>query len=296
MQALLDAADNAESFSDELIRLADEHQPDGKTRLRSVLQRLWDYTESEIEENDIPTIVEAMVSVGDQLIRPEDERTGMFDILGTDLMIWFHVRNLLLRLESSSRVDILAQTLEQSRSVSTVVNIASNLAYQYEPDRKDPVPPEERVVPEESLPRVTDIALKQIRDAASNGLLLRSPNLTHTLHRWKGWASGDEVRQWAASAIESDDDLLTFVDAFLNVRWVQGLGIMAGEGDVAARKYNRLDPKWLTDFIDPETIVNRLRNIVSDENIPETKKTSALQLLKEYDLRQEGKNPDSELR
>src|SRR5690606_29196909 len=111
---------------------------------------------------------------------------------------------------------------QSSTSVGTVVDIIGSLIYQHDESQDDPTPEKERLISSENIDEFKEIALGAIQAAVENGVLLGSPNLTYTLHRWKDWSGNKEVREWAKQISTSDEGLLRLVYAFLNVRWVQG--------------------------------------------------------------------------
>lgn len=292
MQTVIASAGDRDAFARTLRQLVEQHLPDGKTRLRLVLQRLLDYTAEDIPREHIRPICSALITIGDDLIRPEDAPSGMFDLMRTDWLISIHLQNLLNRLDLDQRVEVLDQAFQQSSSVSTIVNTVATLIGQQDEDRENPTPVEERVVQEEHLAYFQDVALVSIRRAVEEQRLLESPNLSYTLHRWKDWDDISNVRDWVEDVVEDDDGLIRFVHAFLSVRWVRGMGFTAGEGDMAARKYHRLDPKWIADFLDPDSVVDRLRRLADTDDIDEDHKTAANQFVQEYDIRAQGGDPD----
>ena len=64
MQAMLENADNPERFGAEILKLAKQIRPDGKTRASAFLDRLQDYTEKEIKLEWIEPIVSALLDIG----------------------------------------------------------------------------------------------------------------------------------------------------------------------------------------------------------------------------------------
>ena len=77
MRAYLTTMSDPADFKQLLLDLASQIRPDGTTRVRAFLERLEDYTDKDIPEEQIPTVNEAFFDVGDQLILKEDEPRGM---------------------------------------------------------------------------------------------------------------------------------------------------------------------------------------------------------------------------
>ena len=76
MRAVLANAGDSEWLSAELLKLAQQFRPDGKTRASALLERLWDYTQKDIPVEDIEPILRTFFNVGDHLEYPEDRASG----------------------------------------------------------------------------------------------------------------------------------------------------------------------------------------------------------------------------
>ena len=84
----------------------------------------------------------------------------------------------------------------------------------------------------------------------------------------------------------SDQNLARLIEAFANKRRSQAIG------SYAVRTSLRLDPKWIEDYIDPGKIIDRARSLVESDDVTEDQQAALKQFIYEYDLRQQGKDPN----
>jgi len=63
-------------------------------------------------------------------------------------------------------------------------------------------------------------------------------------------------------------------------------------GDWAVRLRPRLDPRWLSDYIDTEAAAKRLRRLQRDGQVSDAVREAVSQYLKEHEMLESGKNPD----
>jgi predicted KAP-like P-loop ATPase len=111
MQAIIKEAGAPERFGSEILRLAKQLRPDGKSKAAPFMVRLQDYTTAGITIDQIGPIISVLFDIGDQLMGPEDASTGIFD-LGVDVQIGRVVWQLLKRAEPPKRFEILKERSE----------------------------------------------------------------------------------------------------------------------------------------------------------------------------------------
>lgn len=286
MQAILALAGDARAFGDKLIELANQKRPDGTTRLRAFLERLEDYTEKEITLDCIPSIIQALFDVGDQLLRPEDERRGLFGF-GNDIRIGRIIWQLLRRLDESSRFKVLKATITDGKAIATIVGEVATLSQQHGKYGADQSrPEEERLISGEHLQELEELALEKVREAARNDSLLQVPELPRILYCWRDWAGEEEAKQWVQRAINGDEGLLTFLGKFLQKTYSQSLS------DVVGKTGYRLDPRSLEPFVQLCQIIERARSLVEESELTENQRIALGQFVREYEMRQQGKNPN----
>lgn len=289
MQMLLNASHDSIDFGQKLLNYSSQIRRDGTTRLRAILERFEDYTKEDIPTQNIELIIFALFKVGDELLKKEDDRRGMFDF-GNDMRIGRIVYQLLSRLEEEQRFQILYKAIEEGAALSISEREVSVLGQQHGKfTDSEPEPESERFINAEHLSLLEQLVLGKIREAAERGILLATPKLTSILWRWKVWSENDdEVKQWVAEVTKDDKNLAIFIEHFGNIHHVHS------QGNLSSRAVLRLKPKWLEPFIDPDDLVDRVRRIINHNDIPEEQIESSKQFLKEYDLLSQGKDPDAQ--
>jgi len=285
-KALLALTNDAKAFGENLIELANQKRKDGTTQARVSLERIEDYTEQEIPANNIPSIVQALFDVGDQLLRPEDEPQGMFDF-SNDIRIGRIISQLLRRLDEQARFEMLKEAMSNGNALSIIVREVVTLGQEqgkYEADES--IPEEEWLIGEQHLKELEEIALKRLRDAAQQNSLLQAPKLPEQLHYWQSWAGKEEVKQWVEKIIDNDEGLVNFLEKFLQKDF--------SEYDLNGTQKTgyRLDPKWLEPYLEPSLIVDRISRLDETSELTEDGKAAIAQFIQEYDMRQQEQDPD----
>lgn len=117
IQAILASASDAELFGKKLIELSEQIRPDGTTQIRAFLEKLEESTLKEIPTDCIPSVVEALFAVGEELLRSEDEpQTTMFDF-GNEVRINRIILRLLYRLDQAARFELLKASIVQGKAI-----------------------------------------------------------------------------------------------------------------------------------------------------------------------------------
>jgi predicted KAP-like P-loop ATPase len=286
MRSIIQSDTEVKSFEEKLVKLSKEKRPDGRTRVSVFLERLEDYTSSEIRSDSIPSIVQALLNVGDTLLIVDDERQGMFDF-GNRMRIGRIIWQLLKRLERSERFELLKTAITQARSISITKSEVVVLAQQHGKYGGEGATPEnERILSEEQVPVLERIVLDKVRSAAEQGTLLETPSLASVLHAWRGWAGEEEPRSWVEHIIEDEHSLVKLLTAFLNKSFAHTFG------DTVGRTAYRLDPKSLEPFLQPSQIIDRIRSIVQTNSLDDKGQIALKQFIKEFDVREHGGDPN----
>ena len=122
---------------------------------------------------------------------------------------------------------------------------------------------------------------------AAGDKLLANSQLPRLLHAWREWSNENEVRTWCSQAVATDDGLMTFLPHFCSHTRSQTMG------DWAVRIQPRLNPAWISKFIDMEAVANRLSILRAAGQVPQTADESVSQYLKEFAMLKDGKDPDA---
>lgn len=288
MKAFLSYVSDPKKFGGLLMELAKQLRPDGINRVYVFLERLQDYAE-DIPLESISLIIQALLDVGDQLLRPEDEFRRPFDIGDNRMQIGRLVWLLLPRLEEPKRYEILKSAIESGRSVSVVAWLVAILGQQHGKFGERPQPEEERLVSAEHLRELEQLAVGKIQKAAEEGSLLKAPYLPNILFLWRECGDEGKVREWANQVAERDEGLVEFVEKFLSKAYVLSLK------DVVGQEEYRLNPKYIRPFLDPVTIYERIkeRNLEDQPWLTDRQKIAIRQFVREYEMMREGIDPDS---
>lgn len=153
---LADASD-AKLFGKNLVKLANQIRPDGTTQVRAFLEKLENYTQREILAENIPSIVTGFFNVGEQLLRPEDEPTTIFDF-GNEIRISRIISQLLHRLEEPTRFEVLKTAISQGQALSIIESLVATLTLLQDTNNSDTsLPEEEWLVTLEHLKELQEI-------------------------------------------------------------------------------------------------------------------------------------------
>jgi predicted KAP-like P-loop ATPase len=286
MEAILTIADSSQRFGAEILKLAQQIRPDGKTRANAFLDRLQDFTENEISLDRIEPVVFALWDIGDQLVIPEDERSGSLDY-GNDVQIGRVNWQLLKRLDAGRRFETIRRAFEVGRGLFITQRAFIALGQQQGLYGDNGQPEQEWYVTRDQLTELGNVLLLKIRRASEDGSLLNTPGLPFVLSLWREKGGEEEVRLWVQEMLRDDAKLVELLEKYLQT------SSSFGFGDAVGRKQDRLDPEWLRPYADPEQIVERVRAL-NESNFRAPKgKRAVQQFVKEYDFRKKGGNPNS---
>jgi predicted KAP-like P-loop ATPase len=284
IQEILGNAANREEFGQRLLKLADQTRPDGKSRAHAFLVRLQDYTAREIPVEQIGPIVFAVLDVGDQLMRPADQGSGLFD-LGIDVQCGRVIWQLLKRLEAPRPFETLRDAFTAGRALYLIQKEFIVFAQQQGLYGEKGHPEREWLITREQLTQLEQILIERIHRASENGSLLHSPRLLLLL---SFWAEKDDAaaRTWFAETVKEDAKLAELLEHSLQST------ASAQLGDAVGRRHDRLDPDWFKKYVDVDQIMDRVRDLNKNAELPERQRRAARQLLKEYEIRKRGGNPN----
>ncbi len=227
-----------------------------------------------------------MFDVGDDLLRPEDEPYGMFD-LGNDIRIERIISQLLRRLNEQARFEMLKDAMSNGSALSLIVREVISLGQEqgkYGADES--TPKEEWIQSEQHLKELEDIALKRLRDAVEQNSLLQVPKLPEKLDYWQNLAGEEEVKQWVQKIIVNDEQLVSLLEKLLEKDFSED------ESDATQEIGYRLDSKWLESFVEPSSIIDRVRSLDENSGLTEDQKTAIAQFIREYETGQLSKDAD----
>ncbi len=271
-------------FGNFLVQAKGEKRPDGLSKAREYLERLMDHVgiEKDIPETQIPSVIQALLDVGDALIDPADER-GMFDFSNIS-RVSRPVYHLLKRLEADRRAGIFESSIRSGKAIVVQSWLLQRLDNEIREARD---PSEVTLLTVDEVEHLKTVWLDRVRTLSDETNLLCNLELPELLAAWRRWANAVEVRTWCDQITKSDEGLLIFVSRFLQYTRSHFIG------DRAIIFEPRLDPTWLTDYLDTNVCAERLRDLKRDGKIPDQAQEAVSQYLKEFEMLPSGKNPDT---
>ena len=269
------------AFGNVLVRAKDEKRPDGLSKARALLERLMDHVEKDIPDSQIPSVIHALLEVGDTLIDPADER-GMFDF-GNVSRASRPVYHLLKRVEADQRTSIIESAIRAGNAVAVQLWLLQALEKEANKTKDSG---EAKLLTIAEVERLTTVWLDRVRSLSGEANFLQHPELPRLLAAWRLWASDAEVREWCDQTTKSDKGLLSFLPKFLQYSKSQAMG------DWAVRLHPRLNPCWLESYIDTVACAERLRDLELNDDVPAEAQEAVSQYLREFDMLRAGNNPD----
>jgi predicted KAP-like P-loop ATPase len=277
MKAIVNSLGNPKSFAEKLTGLSNQIRPDGKTRLRTFLDRLEDYTGRDIPLEHISPLVLTLFDIGDKLLRLEDEPQVIFDF-GNNIKIGRILWQVLKRLNESTRFELLTQAMTEGNAISIITSeIAIFAQQQGKYSETQSAFDQEMMVTAEHLQALETIGLEKLRQAAKENTLLHTPKLPALLYRWRDWSGVEEPRAWVQKVITNDDNFIYFLTTFLGKAFGQIYG------DSVGRVEHRLDPKAIEPFLNLADNIERVRTLANREELDEKHKIALNLFLKGYE-------------
>lgn len=280
IEAILSLANNPDTFAEALLKLNE----DG--RILRFLERLEDYTRSQISEENIEPIITVLMDIGD--LFPEGD-TGFLSTR-TSMRILRLSYQLSHRFDShEERFRIFRNAIEKAtKSLHTVVDEVSVQGQQHGKDdsKVKPEPEEKLTVNATQLTELEELACNKIESWANDGRLAKHRDLPSILFSWKRWGNPEDVDEFVNQMITDNDGLIDFVTSFLNKVTSSGMS------DYVARISWHINLKSIAEFVDLKHIEPRIRDIFSSaefEQLDDKKKLAIKTFLATID----GKIKDS---
>lgn len=210
IQTILSLGSNPESFSEALLRLNDEQ---GVVRF---LDRLEDYTESEIPVENIEPIISVLMDIGDLF----PEGNTHFSMINTPMRIMRLLHQMLERFDNQEeRFTILKSAIGKAeRSLYTIVLKVSRLDHEHRKQdlKENSLAAERLTVSSEQLDELKKIVVKKIEKWHEDGRLIKHSYLQEILFRLKEWGYEDKIKIIMDSIIKDNAALIDFVTSFIH--------------------------------------------------------------------------------
>jgi predicted KAP-like P-loop ATPase len=278
IMVILSVAGNPQDFSARLLELASQVRPDGFTRLHAFLDRVMDYTGTEIALESIPSIFLSLFDVGDQIIRSEDDGSGKLPI-GNDQRVTQIILQLLRRLPWETRADALRQAISQGQAVFTSLKIVMELSKLSGRCADDSGRKAEALIRHDDQTDLEALALAKVRNAAADDSLLQCPKLPEILSLWQNLSGDNEPKTWVGKVGGDDHNLANLLEKFMKKDYSHSMIQAGGEP-----RY-RLNPEVLAPFLEPGSLVDRAQSLTKRAWLGEPQKDALRHFIKDCGLK-----------
>ena len=249
IEAILSLANNSDAFSKALLKLNEEG------RIVRFLERLEDYTRSQISLENVEPIITVLMDIGDSF--PEGD-TGLTSTR-TSMRILRLIYQLSHRFDSrNERFRIIKNAIEKAtKSLHTMIHEVSVQGQQHGKYSSNgrPEPEEKLTVNADQLEELEKLVCKKIEAWAEDGRLAKNENLSGILSSWRRWGNSEHVSSFVNEMIQDDDGLINFITSFLSTVKSQDIGSYVGT------IHWRINLKSIGNFVDVKEIEPRIRNI-----------------------------------
>lgn len=244
IRTILSLAHSYDTFAEALLKLSE----DG--RIVRFLERLEDYTQKDISEENIESVITVLMDIGD--LFPEVDAYS----LGGEIPSRIHnlTHQLLCRFNShEKRLFILKNAIEKTtKSLHTIVYEVSEQERKYKKDESKENPEiKEKQAVNAILLELEKLTCDKIESWANDGRLLKHDHLAFILVYWQKWGKQEQIDRFVSHNIKDDDGLIDFIKGFLNKS-------ISTEG-IQWRIYLKIIEK----FVDLKQIEPRIKNFFS---------------------------------
>lgn len=281
MQELLSLASTPSLLGDALVLAATQIRPDGLSKVKATLERLMDYVEIEIPDQNISTFINVLLDVGDKLVVPSDEK-GFYDF-GNESRVNRIVYHLLKRIDKRGRLPLLQTAFTHGKGIGVQRYLLASLLEEVKNQLQGG---EEALLDSTDVDALKVTWLQQVKTHSEDDYLLEHGQLHKILAAWQHWGNSADVSAWCSKVTVSDEGLLAFLPKFCSQTRSQTMG------DWAVRLKPRLNPAWLETFIDTSVCADRLTILLLAGQVPASAQEAVKQFLKEFEMLKNGKNPD----
>lgn len=211
----LDKANDADAFAAVLHHAKEQ----GTAQVRKLLDRLRDHVADDIQAEDIPTLLDLFLDMGDDLLELPEER--IYHLFSTiDVVLTENIELLLKRLPLEHRLPVLEKSMRKGKAIVAQSFLLGGLESEQERWLDAPVPQNE-------MPRFTALWCEKIEERIRANSLANHPYLAYLLAAWRHREPNSEkITSWCAKAVQTNEGLLAFVQKFLETRASYSAGDM----------------------------------------------------------------------
>lgn len=268
MKQYIDLASDEEKFRELILSLV------SNDKITRFLERLQDYTSTDIQTIQFQTIVDVLMDLGDSFPKG---REGMF-ATDNNMQIMRIVHQLSARIENEKeRFALLKEAIQNTEnSISTICLKVSILMQENGEYDREAKPEDQLTITSEHLQELKNIFKEKIERWATEALLFDHRDALSILYLWKK-LDNDSVIKYIEENI-NDGSLMKFLNMFVSYSYSHGIG------DYTARKNREFNYENINDFLDPDRIIDKVKSIHSsfDKDTDELVKFSVESFLKNY--------------
>lgn len=240
-----------ENFKQDILWL-NEH-----SKITGFLEKLQDFTSTDIPNESFQSLINVLMDTGDAF---PDEDEGKFSFgISMQIMRIFH--QLLIRVENKKeRFEILKTAMEKAEnSIHIMTEDVSIHMQEHGEYDEESQPTSECTIEKEDLLILKEILLSKISIWTERHNLLEHENALSILYVWLR-LQNEQVKDYISKQIQDDSNLLLFLKLFIS------FGRRQSANDYTMHTYKTYNYKDIGMFIDIETIIERVRNIHTNED------------------------------
>lgn len=273
MQQWLGKAGDPVAFGSVLLQAREQ----GLARVRMFLDRLRDYIKKDIQDKDIPAIINVLFDIGDKLIESPSNAVGQAIFDNSSLLI-VNLNLLGRRLSLEERLSIFNCAMQKGNALAMQGFLLRDSEKTIERRGSSPL------IPDAELIKFKALWLKKVNIRAIDKTLLSHQNLMNILDIWLHWSSNDsKIKNWCVEVTASDDGMFVFMKSFIYPLWIRGSGV---------KTTYHINPQLMEPYVDVADFAKRIHALQTEGRIPQEYKETAKIFLQGIDLWREGKTPE----
>lgn len=247
MLQFIKSAQSEDSFRQTISVLLDTNN------ITRFLERIQDYTEREIPESSIQIIFNVLMDEGDTFPKG---REGMFS-MGNTMEVMRILNQLSHRFEDKEkRYELFKQAIEKShKSIYIAVDeIGIQMQQHGEYEEIDESTEDRKTLTSARLQDLKKLLQVKIIAWVAKNSLFEHPNALSILYLWKR-LDNEKAIDYIHQNIVNDRDLVYFLTIFIYENYSHS------SGDYVERKHTNLNYKNIKDFIAPNDVIDRVRDV-----------------------------------
>ncbi|ESY35268.1 NTPase [Mesorhizobium sp. LNJC384A00] len=263
LDALIDRADEGAFVQDAFRAALGVRRATRETNVPLLLDELSAHA-PEISDPKIPQLVATLFTIADDLNVRGDAKQGFGGFGNNHLRLHWLLNRLVHDRFPIEQREAIYRSAMAVGSLAWTLDFAHRCLGYFAPldggkDRGQPI------VGEAVAEGFKNIALARLRDAASDGSLIRNQDMASLLFEWRRFADTDgaqEVRTWTDSALSQKEFLLALAEQMPSSSWSFGMG------DRVQRQNVKVDTKAYEKLIDIPRLYARVDEELSASQLP----------------------------